>query len=176
MQWFVQNHLRNGEKYRVLDVGSYGVNGTYKEIFASQPFEYVGLDMQAGPNVDIVPANPYIWKEIASDSFDVVISGQAFEHIEFFWLTMKEIARVVRPGGLICIIAPRGFGFHRYPVDCYRFDVDGMVALARYCNLKPLHASTNRAPSHSLRVVFVHKSRLYSCRPKARELERHAGY
>jgi hypothetical protein len=36
---------------------------------------------------------------------------------------------------------------HRYPVDCYRFFSDGMLALARYVSLEPLHAHTNSAPS-----------------------------
>jgi SAM-dependent methyltransferase len=59
---------------------------------------------------------------------------------------MGEIARVLRPGGHLCLIVPRGYHCHRYPVDCYRFDVDGVIALARYCNMTPLHASTNMAP------------------------------
>jgi hypothetical protein len=37
---------------------------------------------------------------------DVVISGQAFEHIEFFWLSWRETVRVLRQGGLIFLIAP----------------------------------------------------------------------
>jgi hypothetical protein len=32
-------------------------------------------------------------EQVASDSADVVISGQAFEHIQYFWITMLEIAR-----------------------------------------------------------------------------------
>ncbi len=168
MEWFEQTYLAGGNTYAILDVGSYDVNGTYREIFADSRYHYTGLDMQAGPNVDIVPANSYIWREIENDSYDVVISGQVFEHVEFFWITMAEIARVLRPGGLTCIIAPRGFEFHRFPVDCYRFDVDGMVALARYCNLTPLHASTNRAPSQDMSEWYSinhHHSMLVAKKP-----------
>ncbi len=134
-------------KIRVLDVGSYDVNGSYRHLFVDDKFEYFGLDMEKGPNVDIVLKNPYNWNEIETDSFDVVISGQAFEHIEFFWITMAEMARVLKKDGLLCVIAPNGFGEHRYPVDCYRFFTDGMVALARYVSLDTLHAHTNCAPS-----------------------------
>lgn len=77
--------------------------------------------MEEGPNVDVVLKNPYDWDAIESDSFDLVISGQAFEHIEFFWKTMEEMTRVLKKDGLLCLIAPNGFGEHRYPVDCYRF-------------------------------------------------------
>ena len=147
MEWFVQNYLAEfAGPAKVLDVGSCDVNGSYRQFFEGQRFIYTGLDMVKGPNVDIVPRYAYRWAEIASDSFDIVISGQALEHVEFFWITVAEMVRVLRKGGLLCIIAPRGFELHRYPVDCYRFDADGMVALARYCNMFPLHASTNIAP------------------------------
>jgi SAM-dependent methyltransferase len=147
MQWFVQNYLaENKGPIKILDIGSYDVNGSYKQFFDEQRFSYTGLDMSAGPNVDVVPRHTYHWTEIESASFDVVISGQVLEHVEFFWVTAAEMVRVLRSGGLLCIIAPRGFERHRYPVDCYRFDADGMVALARYCNLIPLHASTGMAP------------------------------
>lgn len=148
MEWFAKEYLSDvSEKIRVLDVGSYDVNGSYKHIFESDRFEYTGLDMERGPNVDIVPNAPYVWEELADDSFDVVISGQALEHIEFFWVTVAEITRVLKKDGLMCIIAPHGFAEHRHPVDCWRFFSDGMIALARYVSLQPLHAHTNCAPS-----------------------------
>ncbi|MEM1725222.1 MAG: methyltransferase domain-containing protein, partial [Thermoplasmata archaeon] len=42
-----------------------------------------------------VVKDPYNWIEIEDSSVDVVISGQAFEHIEYPWLTIKEIYRVL---------------------------------------------------------------------------------
>ena len=147
MKWFKDTYLHTNKRYKVLDIGSYGLNGTYREIFNEKNFSYFGLDIQKGPNVDIVPENIYDWKEIEDDEFDVIISGQAFEHIEFFWVTMEEIARVLKKNGLVCIIAPHGFGEHRCPVDCWRFFSDGMVALARWTNLTVLHAHTNSGPS-----------------------------
>jgi SAM-dependent methyltransferase len=149
MQWFLNNFVSgiNEQQVRVLDVGSYDVGGSYRHLFDKSKFHYVGLDIEEGPNVDVVLKNPYDWTAIESDSFDIVISGQALEHIEFFWKTMEEMTRVLKKDGLLCLIAPNGFGEHRYPVDCYRFFTDGMVALARYVGIEPLHAHTNAAPS-----------------------------
>jgi len=147
MEWFARNYLEMARELKILDVGSYNVNGCYREIFESRGFTYSGLDMEHGPNVDIVPKEPYCWKEICNEAFDVVISGQTFEHIEFFWVTMTEMVRILKKGGIICIIAPNGFKEHRYPVDCWRFFSDGMVALARYTNLEILHVHTNAGPS-----------------------------
>jgi len=155
MEWFVQNYLSNTEGVmNVLDVGSYDVNGGYKHFFTDKKFQYTGLDIAAGPNVDIVPQCPYLWKEIESESFDVVISGQAFEHIEFPWLTISEIARVLKKNGLLCIIVPRLSARHRYPVDTYRYDTDGIIALARYAGLTALHASMNLGPKGCIHEFY----------------------
>ena len=147
MNWFVDKYLKEEEKLNILDVGSYNVNGCYRNIFENKGFNYEGLDMQKGPNVDIVPKHIYFWEEVECNKYDVVVSGQALEHVEFFWETVSEIVRVTKKDGLICIIAPNGFKEHRYPVDCWRFFTDGMVALAKYYQLEIIHAHTNRAPS-----------------------------
>jgi SAM-dependent methyltransferase len=149
MKWFVDHYASKISKteVRVLDVGSYDVNGSYRHLFSAEQYQYTGMDMEDGPNVDIVIENPYDWGAISTDSFDVVISGQTFEHIEFFWITMSEMTRVLKKDGLLCLVAPNGFGEHRFPVDCYRFFTDGMVALAKFVCLEPLHAHTNCAPS-----------------------------
>ena len=48
MKWFVDEYASqmSGAKIKVLDVGSYNVNGTYKDLFASERYEYVGMDME----------------------------------------------------------------------------------------------------------------------------------
>lgn len=148
MKWFLDNFVSKTDhkSIKVLDVGSYDINGSYRHLFADKRFEYIGMDMVPGPNVDIAMENPYVWNTLETDSFDLVISGQAFEHAEFFWITMGEMARVLKKDGLLCIIAPNNFFEHRTPVDCYRFFTDGMVALARYVSLEIVHAHTNCAP------------------------------
>jgi len=129
----------------ILDLGSQDVNGSYKELFTKPGWHYLGLDMAPGKNVDLVLADPYNWTEIPSASVDIVISGQAFEHIEFIWLTIQEIARVLKPGGQTCILAPSAGGEHKYPVDCWRIYPDGMRALAKYAGLTVVSAVTDWA-------------------------------
>lgn len=136
---------KTAQKLVIMDLGAQEVheNGSYKPYFVKEKnWTYLGLDMVAGQNVDIVLKDPYCWNEVKSNSADVVISGQAFEHIEFFWLSMLEIARVLKPGGICCIIAPSGGYEHRYPVDCWRFYPDGFAALARYADLNPIETTT----------------------------------
>ncbi|MBN2704899.1 MAG: methyltransferase domain-containing protein [Deltaproteobacteria bacterium] len=131
-----------GRQLLVADLGSYDVNGSYRVLFDHKPWRYLGLDVGPGPNVDLVLADPYRWRELTSDLVDVFISGQAFEHIEFFWLTLLELSRVLKPGGLCCLIAPSGGPEHRFPVDCWRFYKDGMRALVKYAGLEILDVYT----------------------------------
>lgn len=132
------------EKIKLLDVGSFGVNGTYKEIFSdSEKYLYTGLDVNPGPNVDYVPSDPYCWPELQDESFDVIISGQAFEHIEYPWLIIEEMNRILKKSGLICIVAPSRGQEHKYPVDCWRYYPDGFRALAKWVNLEVLEAKTS---------------------------------
>jgi SAM-dependent methyltransferase len=175
MQAFEQEHLAHiTDSLDVLDVGSYDVNGSYRAIFNNPKYRYHGLDMAAGPNVDIALPNPYDWSSIPTDKYDVLISGQAFEHAEFFWVTMGQMARVLKKGGLMCLVAPLGFAEHRYPVDCYRFHADGMVALARWTGLTLLRAATIHPDSlliatkpYAGATQYVDLS-TYKCVPEAR--------
>jgi SAM-dependent methyltransferase len=142
MRKFRDNYLESFQSnyVRILDVGSQDINGSYKPLFNNNSWEYKGLDICRGSNVDIIVKSIYDWKEIRSSSFDVVISGQAFEHIEFVWLTMYEISRALKNGGLCCIIAPSSGPEHRFPVDCWRFFPDGLKTLARYAMLDTLES------------------------------------
>lgn len=126
----------------ILDIGSMDVNGSYRPLFDVSEWRYRGADMAPGKNVDIVLNNPYQWREIPSASIDVLISGQAFEHIEYFWFTILEIERILKPGGLCCLIAPSGGYEHKYPVDCWRFYSDGFAALAKFGRLSVLEVTT----------------------------------
>ncbi len=148
MKQFREKYLSGKEDIplKIVDLGSMEIGGCYRPIFNEKKWDYMGLDFCAGKNVDIVLSDPYNWLEIASESADVCISGQTFEHIEYFWKTMSEIARILKPGGLCCIIAPSGGPEHKYPVDCWRFYPDGFKALARFVNLELLEVFTQWKP------------------------------
>jgi SAM-dependent methyltransferase len=145
MMEFVSKYL-NSRSGRVLDFGSRDVNGNYRKLFPEERWEYIGLDQESGKNVDLVIKNPYKWDELENESFDLVISGQALEHCEFFWLTFLEIARVMKHGAICCILAPSSGPEHRYPYDCWRFYPDGMRALCKFSGLTCLEAETDWKP------------------------------
>ena len=158
---------RRLERLTILDLGSQDINGSYRPLFSEPAWRYVGIDMVAGKNVDVVLRDPYHWREIAANSADVVISGQTFEHTEFFWLTMHQIARALKPGGLCCILAPSSGPEHRFPVDCWRVYPDGFRAVARYAGLETLEAITQweDLPQYDSESNKWHDSVLVACKP-----------
>lgn len=130
---------------KVLDVGSCDKGGTYREIFADPRYSYTGLDIHEGSNVDFVPKAVYDWKEIEDESFDIVISGQTFEYIEYPWLTIKEIERILKPSGFCFIIVPSSV-YYGASSDCYRYYTEGLSALAKWADMKVHHASVGGVP------------------------------
>ena len=145
MEALAKQYLVDKASARVLDIGSFDVNGSYKPIFIREGWDYCGVDLASGPNVDLVLESPYRLP-LSSRSWDVVISGQAFEHVSFFWLAWLEMVRVVKPGGYIFLIAPSRGPEHRYPEDCWRFYPDGFKALAAWGGVEALSVCTDWEP------------------------------
>ena len=118
-------HVSGGDSLNVLDVGSYNVNGTFRPLVENRGWRYTGMDTIAGPNVDVVTVNPFLFP-FDDGTFDVVISGSTMEHVMAIWEWLPELVRVLRPGGFLAIHTHWKFPEHRYPVDCWRIMPDGM--------------------------------------------------
>ena len=169
MAEFCRDYLiaRRHEALTIVDLGSRDYNGSYRPIFARKPWRYLGVDLAPGDNVDRVLRDPYRWREFKSESVDVIVSGQTFEHTEFFWETILEIARVLKPAGLCCLIAPATGNEHRFPLDCWRILSDGFRALARYAGLEVLNSHTHWAElaKYDLESNKWHESILIARKP-----------
>ena len=139
---YVPERTPSAAKISVLEVGSksYHAQDTFAGLFESDRFEYTGLDIEDGNNVDIVPQNPFCWNEIEDDTFDLCVSGQTFEHNPYFWSTFADISRILKPGGLAFIIAPASGKVHRYPVDCWRFYPDSWSVLSSMTGVELLES------------------------------------
>lgn len=113
----------------VLDVGSLNENGTHRPLTDARGWVTTGIDIRPGKNVDIV-VPPYDYPFV-DGQFDCVISGQAAEHVEDLKLWVNECVRVLKPGGLLAITTVSAMFIHRFPVDTWRIQPDGMEWLFR---------------------------------------------
>jgi len=146
--------IGNETNINVIDIGGANVNGSYADIFSSPLFNYQAVDIYPGDAVDIVLEDPYVLP-FADNEIDIIISGQAFEHVEFFWKLFSELSRVVKEDGLIILIAPSSGPIHKYPVDCYRFYPDAYAALAKNSGINLVDVwMDNRGPWKDLVGIF----------------------
>ena len=125
MKRFTERYLDHDRELSVLDVGSLDVNGSYRDLFDNPKWNYTGLDIVHGKNVDIVSKDAYRYP-FPDGAFDVVITGSVIEHVEDMHTFVRELTRVMKPSGIMCIIAPWAWDEHKYPVDCWRILPDGM--------------------------------------------------
>lgn len=113
----------------VVEIGSQNVNGSMRDNITTQVRSYTGLDFVEGAGVDVVLTDPYSYP-LESSSADVVVTSSCFEHSEMFWLSYLEAMRILKDDGIMyCNVPGSWMGYHRYPVDCWRFYPDAAKAL-----------------------------------------------
>jgi SAM-dependent methyltransferase len=91
---------------------------------------FVNLDREAGPGVDVVHDLNCLPYPFADSSFDLITADHVIEHLSSVFSVMKELHRVLTPGGELILRAPhfsRGFSHpdHRRGFDAtfpYYFD------------------------------------------------------
>jgi SAM-dependent methyltransferase len=127
---FFKTYVRDSKDVTIVDIGSQDVNGSLR-LAAPKRCAYIGVDFVAGNGVDLIIEDPYKLP-FEDDSVDVIVSSSCFEHSEFFWLLFLDLARIMKPGGLLYMNAPSNGSFHRYPVDCWRFYPDSGIALQNW--------------------------------------------
>lgn len=95
---------------RILDVGC--GSGWSTHWFAAKGFEATGVDLNAGA-FEPPPANRLRFVEgsatdlpFGAGAFDVVASYQCLEHVPDPGKALREMIRVARPGGVVCIVGP----------------------------------------------------------------------
>jgi len=71
-------------------------------------------------------------------SFDLVLCTQVIEHCMNPWKAVREIHRILRPGGYLVLSAPHVWFFHPHPTDHWRFTQEGMAHLCREAGLEPV--------------------------------------
>jgi SAM-dependent methyltransferase len=125
-----RNTINSNESLSVCDVGSYNINGTFRNSFPLN-YSYTGVDIAAGDNVDIVLSDPHRWKELDGKQFDVVVSANTIEHVKDLYSWFREFAKIIKVGGYFHINSPVVHHIHRYPIDCWRVLPDGMEFLIK---------------------------------------------
>lgn len=89
---------------------------------------HVKSDIQSGSDVDVV-ADAHDLSPFSDGEFDAFIAVSVWEHLRKPWIASAEIARVVKPGGIIYVATHFTFPVHGYPSDYCRWTDEGLKAL-----------------------------------------------
>jgi SAM-dependent methyltransferase len=108
---FVYSHLPDYYvRCKVLDVGGGDINGNNRMYFG-QDCEYDANDVAPAPNVSIVCKTSDL--TFPDGTFDVIISSECFEHDMWYAESLRNIVRMLKPGGLfVFTCASTGRGEH----------------------------------------------------------------
>ena len=123
-KWMIKqaNNIPNDSK--VLDVGAGGC--PHRKLFSH--CEYFTQDFVQLSNVQIQNQEGYGKIDFVSDilnipvpdkSYDVILCTEVIEHIPDPISAIKEISRILKPGGTLLITAPLQSGLHQEPYHFY---------------------------------------------------------
>ncbi len=127
---------------RLLDVGC--GEKPFEHLFRPYVTEYVGVEYEdtfllteSGRRGRSAVDVTYDGKRLPFDdaSFDTVLSSQVLEHTPAPADLVREMARVLRPGGVLLLSAPFSFRLHEEPHDYFRYSPHGLRQLCHQAGL-----------------------------------------
>ena len=126
----VLNHLSEVipkySKGRLLDIGC--SDKPYEPLTRCVVDKYVGLDhadsQHSLSKADII-ADSYN-TTVENHSFDTILSTSVLEHLECPHKAIKEMYRILKPGGYVILTCPLFWHLHEEPRDFFRYTKHGL--------------------------------------------------
>ncbi len=114
--------------------------------------------------------------------FDLIISQAILEHIIDPFKHISDLSKLLKPNGFLIVqtVIP-GFGYHRVPIDCFRFYPDWFEEVAKRLELKVVdkgiyHAQIcykfSKKPKNSKSICISGESLLYKDFPEMEVIEK----
>jgi len=122
----------------------------YRKRLEGLNLQWDTLDIDDSPNLTYPKSDPYRFP-IPDETYDIVFSSQVMEHVPAPWKWLKEVSRVCKRGGKVITILPTNWGFHEFPMDCWRAYPDGMKALYQDAGLETEFAAAESLEKPSAR-------------------------
>lgn len=113
----------------VLDAGA--GEGRFRDLFLDK--RYVGVDLAVGDATwdysGLSAIDDLRMLCFADNTFDAAVCTVVLEHVSEPEQVLREIARVLKPGGKLLLVAPQSWHEHQIPYDFYRYTSYGLTHL-----------------------------------------------
>jgi SAM-dependent methyltransferase len=111
----------------VLDIAPQDYAGARPHFPPEVQVETFDLNPDAGCTFtgDICQMNP----QVPSSRYDLIVCTEVLEHTLQPFDAVKEMRRMLKPGGTLALSTPFNFRIHGPLPDCWRFTVHGLKAL-----------------------------------------------
>ncbi|HEY6093515.1 MAG TPA: methyltransferase domain-containing protein [Gallionellaceae bacterium] len=140
-RWYITNFVKNvaeslPQGAYVLDAGA--GECVYKKYFSH--CNYRSIDLGVGEsswnysNLDYV--GPLHAMPIESDTFDAILCTQVLEHLEWPRESVKEMYRVLKPGGKLFMTVPMSHAEHQTPYDFFRYTSYGLQSICKHAGFR----------------------------------------
>ncbi len=135
-RWYVTKYVQEvasslPANSKILDAGA--GEGAYKKYF--EHCEYKAIDLAVGDskwnyaNLDYIA--PLDQMPIENCTFDAVLCTQVLEHLEWPRESVREMFRVIKPGGRLFITVPMAQSEHQIPYDFFRYTSFGLQSICK---------------------------------------------
>lgn len=120
----------------VLEIGSLdngdGKSTQLRDFYTNG--EYIGIDIQAGMNVDWAVDicnydnfnNSNVWE---LNKANLIFAISVFEHLSKPWIAANNLTYLLQKNGLLFISVPWIWRYHPYPDDYFRYSFSGIKSL-----------------------------------------------
>ncbi len=120
-----QNYIAreyNKEGIKILEIGSREITSKSRSKTDFINAQYVGFDIHAGSNVDIV-GDAHKLSSYFPDGhkFDLIYTSACFEHFAMPWVVAMEIAKMLKIGGTVFVETHFSFSSHERPWHFFQF-------------------------------------------------------
>jgi SAM-dependent methyltransferase len=113
------------------------------------------IDLKPLEHVDVVADAEALSASFAAASFDYVVSTSMLEHTPRPWKVVEEVAKVLKPGGLLFVAAPWIFPLHGEPQDYWRFSMPGLRRLVTDAGLIEVESGSDVSPHGALYTLLT---------------------